>query len=404
MEPQDLQLATWRGVPFFVSTTKTRGGRRVVTKLFPNSDRQSVEDLGLRPREFTLSGRVSARRDRSGNVIQSYQVVRDALLRALEQRGVGVLVHPFFGRLESVNVSTYVFDQDIRQLGDTPIEITFVVNEGLPTPQVAESVVGSVSSQVSVVSDQVEQELGEDIEVTDSFLGNFVDMAEKIVDVAEAFRSAVRSTADASDEVTDWQRRVNDLSDTAIQLVSDSPEMADQIRGLMDDIGDLYESKDDTLRALEQLFIFGESDIPIDPFTVGLTQRKSNRDLLNNGVQAFALAQAYFAAVQLDLQTVDDVNRVSALLEDQYQKMQSNSTITSDTLAELTQLRVSANRFFDQQRDLRPQVLEVKTNLTSSRLLAFDYYGSSEQGDTLALLNGAQDPALLEGTVRILTQ
>lgn len=402
MNPEDLQLASFRGVPFFVTEASTSGGRRLVKKLFPNSDRQSIEDMGSSPREFTISGTVAARRDSSGSEITPYKQARDSILAALEARGPGVLIHPFLGRIERASVQTYTFRESTTSLGDSPIEITFAIDQGPPLPRAAPSVVGSVLDGSDEARDAVESDVAERFEVTDSFAGNFVDALEKIVEAGQKAVDVVLDVASGDGDVGEFARGADDFEGDAAEMAKDPDDLATRMVSLVEDAFDLYDDANDALLVMTKLFDFGDDDVAIQPTTAGLIERKRNRDVLNGAVQATALAKAYLAASRSELETVDDVDRASRVLEDQYQKIETAGLVGPEVLRRLKNLRVTTNEFFDQQRDVRPQIVEILTPLTSARVLAFQYYGSSDLGETIAKLNDLDDMRI-EGRVRVLS-
>lgn len=92
---ENLQPASFRGVPFEVEGDTGKFGRRGETHEYPQRDKPYREDLGRATRTFTLTAFL---------VGDDYMERRDALLDAIETAGPGTLVHPWYGRL-NVNVT-----------------------------------------------------------------------------------------------------------------------------------------------------------------------------------------------------------------------------------------------------------------------------------------------------------
>ena len=84
-----LQTASWRGIPFGVSATTIRRGRRVAVHEYPYRDSVWVEDLGRGKREISFSAFLVG-----DDVIAQQQRVLDAS----ELSGSGDLVHPALGK------------------------------------------------------------------------------------------------------------------------------------------------------------------------------------------------------------------------------------------------------------------------------------------------------------------
>lgn len=403
MNPEDLQPASWRSVEFLASAATLSGGRRGAVKRFPNSDRQLVEDLGKVPREFVLSGVVSARRDSQGGVIQSYEQARDSLLEALEKKGTGVLLHPFYGRLESLVVRTYSLSENTTRLGDSPIEITFAVSDTTGLPRAQKSVVGEVSAANDLVVKAAKASVAENFGVTSSFTGNFQHAMNKVSSVVSAVDAAVKPAAVLASELDPFKYELGELSGSVASLVKAPVSLADSIAGLFSTVSGLYATATATFDAFARLFDFGDEDEEILPTTAGRVERRANRDAVNSAVQALALGYAYRSGAFRSFETTDEIDAVSGTLEDQYQKLASSGILDSSVGEKLSLERISTIRYFEEQRITRPQVIVVRTELTSARLMAFRYYGSSELGDTIAKLNGLLDSSTMSGLVEILS-
>ncbi len=88
-----LQPASFRGVPFHVEGDDLSAGRRVQVHEYPQRDKPYVEDLGRATRRFSVTGYI---------IGADYMAGRDRLLAAVEEAGPGALVHPYYGSLQVV--------------------------------------------------------------------------------------------------------------------------------------------------------------------------------------------------------------------------------------------------------------------------------------------------------------
>lgn len=80
------------------------------------------------------------------------------------------------------------------------------------------------------------------------------------------------------------------------------------------------------------------------------------------------------------------------------------SSIDPQLLFDIQTLRTQTQEFFDAQRLTVRQVIAVKTNLTTTRLLAYSYYGDSELGGDIGKLNDTLDISNIEGEIDIFTE
>lgn len=88
----DLQPASWRGIPFFVDASELRAGRNTALHSYPfrDTDPAWVEDVGLAPNTTRITGFL---------VGEDVAAQQDAMLAAVQEYGTGELVHPMRGSL-----------------------------------------------------------------------------------------------------------------------------------------------------------------------------------------------------------------------------------------------------------------------------------------------------------------
>lgn len=83
-----LQPASFRGVPFEVIAGTLTAGRRLARHEYPQRDLPYVEDMGRRAREYKVEAFI---------IGPDYMSGRDQLLAAIEEEGAGQLVHRYYG-------------------------------------------------------------------------------------------------------------------------------------------------------------------------------------------------------------------------------------------------------------------------------------------------------------------
>lgn len=143
-------------------------------------------------------------------------------------------------------------------------------------------------------------------------------------------------------------------------------------------------------------------NLPID--TVVLQSRESNRDLYRSTVQGLALSYAYLNASRIDFTTVEAIEAEEVELEAQYDKVVAVEGFTEETKAALTELRIITSDFFAEQKITANQIITVRTNTLSTRLLAYQYYGASvENAPIINDLNNVTDNTFISGDVEIIT-
>ena len=218
--------------------------------------------------------------------------------------------------------------------------------------------------------------------------------------VAEANGEVVTASADAIDS---FSSELNDFSASVNSLITNPSNLADSVTSLFNTIDGLYTSVDATVEVLQGFFDFGDNDIEPENTTAIRVESNQNNNVLNGTMQGEALILSYFNATQVTFSTVEDLDELSQRLEDQYQRIITNG-LSEDAKSTITDLRTETQKFFDAQRVSIRQIITVETNIIPARVLAFQYYGSSELGADIAGLNNDPNVSFLEGSTRILTE
>lgn len=138
----DLQDASFRGVPFEVDNADGDFGRRVVIHEYPQQDEIETEDLGRMARRFALDGYV---------IGANYFGARDALMAALDQPGSGELVHPYYGRVEVVVIG-YRTSESTREGGMCRFSLQFVVAQPVTKPAATADSRSAVAADVATAN------------------------------------------------------------------------------------------------------------------------------------------------------------------------------------------------------------------------------------------------------------
>ncbi len=193
---EQLLPASFRGMPFEVTASSIRAGRRTVVHEYPQRDKPYVEDIGRATRQITLEAFV---------VGDDYIVRAKKLLGAIEQPGAGTLVHPWLGemRVTLSAVSELKFDNALGQAsvtftateagelefpsGDTDFESAVLEAADGLSESALDRFVSSID--LSVASEYVDATLSGDLldvlgVVSNSELAKVFDLADGIAELA----------------------------------------------------------------------------------------------------------------------------------------------------------------------------------------------------------------------------
>lgn len=204
---EQLQKASFRGVPFEVTAASLTAGRRTVVHEYPQRDKPYVEDLGRASRKLTIKAFV---------VGSDYLARAQRLLAAIEKPGPGTLVHPWLGemRVTLSAVSELTFD---TALGVANVTFTATEAGELEFPSATADRTGLVLAAADTLSESAISRFVDSISL--SPVSEYVNAALSgdLLDVL-----GVVSNADLA-KVFDLADGVADLASKGLSLISTDP-------------------------------------------------------------------------------------------------------------------------------------------------------------------------------------
>lgn len=206
---EQLQPASFRGVPFEVEASGITVGRRTVVHEYPQRDRPYVEDMGRATRNITLQCFVVG-----GDYLEQAQ----ALMHELEEPGPGTLVHPWLGEMEVTitSVSELQFDQG---LGVASVTITATEAGDLEFPAVTADEDTEALEAADAVEKSAVEKFCEDFDL--STINDWIDSA------LEGSLLDALNFVSAGDlgKLFDYAEGVANLADKAMALLSTDPKI-----------------------------------------------------------------------------------------------------------------------------------------------------------------------------------
>lgn len=206
---EQLQPASFRGVPFEVEASGITVGRRTVVHEYPQRDRPYVEDMGRATRNITLQCFV---------VGSDYLEQAQALMHELEEPGPGTLIHPWLGEMEVTitSVSELLFDQG---LGVASVTITATEAGDLEFPAVTADEDTEALEAADAVEKSAVDKFCEDFDL--STINDWIDSA------LEGGLLDALNFVSAGDlgKLFDYAEGVANLADQAMALLSTDPKI-----------------------------------------------------------------------------------------------------------------------------------------------------------------------------------
>lgn len=418
----DTYKASFAGAAFSVRKTTTAGGSKTVLHEFPNSDKQNIESLGLKPRTFTIDGFIHG---------TGYERNKNKLLDALESGETGVLVHPFFGRLDKIICRTFSLVESFEEFGIASFTMVFAVSNDIGTPKGATNTASFINGKNSALQNALNSDLSNGFSVSN--LRNSItaasDTLNRVFDSIDESTKIVTQSIQAMDE---FSALINDFSTNINDLARKPQALADSLQNISLNINGLYaviksttsgnSSPDDedaakkTLDVFESMFGFDNDIEAAANTTSSRIEINLNNNLLKQNQQSSSLGYAYLNASQMDFATVSDIDAVAGRLEAQFQKVLSNQDnienltdlsannvdIDTSSLDAMQALRDATQSFLDNAKLTTNKVIDVRTAEMSASLLTFQYYGELDLENDIIELNESENVSFFSDSVKVL--
>lgn len=377
---------------FFYQESSGSGGRKTQTHEYPNKTERYVEDLGGLEKKFTFNVYTD------DNVSYSE---RDDLIKALDEAGVGTLVHPSFGDLQVVVVG-YTFTESVKELGITKFTINFEVASQNVLPTETTATKGFLAKLKSDILGDNEKAFDDGWKSVKNAKAKFDSGVKTLKRTANKINNVAKQIQGAGDSFADLTTSLNQIVSSANKLVQAPSVLASNLRTAFDNLGVAFKNSKDLFNTTKKLFGFNESDQAIVGNSQIQKDIKTNQDQLNNFVNVAVLATAYDASVNIEYNNLQELNQVIADLENGFNQLPD--TIDKNLRDALLQMKIEATNIFSQLAISLPNVANYNViNPISLNNLIFKLYGSLELKETIRLLNNFGDTSQIQGNIKILT-
>jgi prophage DNA circulation protein len=399
------RAASFRGVGFFVATADSSHGRRQAVHETALRDIPYTEDLGRKSREFGITGYLLGR---------EYDVAREELIKACEQAGPGVLVHPYRGELTVVCRGLTVSEAS-EEGGKCTLTMTFLEAGEASYPSAKVDTVNAISAKAGEVT-----EAGKENFVSDFLTKGYPSF------VAESATSQLQGLSDflsspefivSSDiqAVSDYYGKVKSIGSDAFDLIQKPFEFADQVVDAISSIRSAFGgSAFGMLMSLYNQY-FSSGDSGSSTQTPSRQQVVKNTNAVSGLVRQAAISQAAVAAVVT--QTTEDVSNGGTKTAseptkyDSYEAAIAVRTELADSLDDesettnsdlvyvaVTDLRTAVVQAVpDPEQDLPRLATFAPRQTLPSLVVAYQLYGDASRAEDIVTRNDPRRPGFLTG-------
>lgn len=426
--------ASYDGVKMFFVSGEVFGGLKTVKKEFLNSDNQTIEILGNRVPSYrvkVITGEINKKITAefqppslpgSFTVEQSklqttYVKAKEDLLEKIREKKPKTFIHPTVGKIKNVVIANYTLNESMAALGiaewtldleiDGPERSSFRPLISF-NPSLIKQLEGGVFAAVGEALEEAQEEAGFFARIGAKAKALFGPMLNAVKSATSKIMDAVASVTDAiaqaSQPFLDLVEQIGEIQENIATIIAIPQRLAQELFVVFNQLDGIFATGIELFGALQNMFDF---DLITD-FDFGNTrtslalQRRKNTNSVRLAVRSLALTKAYSTATDIPLDTIERIDEVALILENQFQRVINDELASSELKVALLNQRDAFLSFLETQRLTARQVITVEEELTTPRLLSFKFTGSSEDGELISRLNGVSDESL-EGSVKVIT-
>lgn len=379
----DLQDASFRGVPFECISTKDAVSRSQAIHQAPYSDEALIEDMGKDPRKISIQAVFTG---------EDYKAESDNLIIALDETGSGELIHPIYG-ICTASVLSHNVDHDAENVDTCYISIEFILGKDqqktffVPVATVdsidTTTIIDAPATALETALEQLKNADKNQFFTVVNNIRNGINTARSYLNLAKATIEDILSPADYIVGLVD------DLSqlvtfDTSISAISKWRDLAKRISRFSNLFTD-----DDSPTQLKQLWTATQV-----ASTVAVTQQ------IVASIQADMVAGNEVSLTPIDLAVIRQQNRqvIQAAINTEREQTDDALQLTS-----VTQIQIYKD-VADQLHLQIQELIETRPPITTTTILvpctlhwlAHQLYEDYTRADEIRRLNpNLQNPAVL---------
>lgn len=402
---EKLHPASFRNVGFLVSTESVSRGKKTVMHEYPNSNDRYVEELGKLPPTFSITAIVHG----SDAINQ-----RLRLENVLEEPGLGLLVHPIYGRL-NVKSLNFSVSSSQTEVGQFTFEIEFAQSRENITPEPTAPTNSAISNLAADAREKADAAL-ESVYTPPSNPSVFNSFVDTFQNVMDSVNDEIKKVVDLSTTgAATFDRVYRTITRNISSVVVSAQTLRDNVTLFYDAALDAPVFVDQLESAWNNLLDYPLTIATSSATTPDQQQREQNNTAIVEHLRLTALANSYESKVYKDYTTDDNLTAARAQLNESYnsQLKSENETIAEVNLISLANdqelrssfatLRTNARRVFEEKEKAVFRVVNITPGRSSMALTSYRYYGSIELLDQLIELNESTNSSGFNEQIKALT-
>lgn len=399
---------SYGGVPFLFQSGTEVGGHRATERPILHSSEQLVSNVGPRQDAFNLRGYIASRDEvdaATGDIRteRTYKEHRDALRAVFKDPAPKTLVHPLAGAVQGCVARSWAIDEEQDAWGCGKVSVEFIIDTSQATPVRDLGIASAVVEAAEVSKASFLAALVEKWNVDPATVGAYEDGLTKAREAFTAMQNIANEAETLTDSLDALAAATSEGIAAATTLIMTPQRLATDIGNALSVLASVFPTAVTAFDGLVNGFSFGDLDFTIDLDDPSARIRKQNADAMNAAMKGALLASAYAFATGIEFGTLDEIERVEGLLDEQANAIVDLGTATSEALGSMEDLRTAFAAFLDRARLSARRIVSDDTAPCTPRTLAFALYGDDALAGTLAGLNGVLSYELLSGRVTVLS-
>lgn len=390
---EQMQKASFRGVPFVVQASDGSLGRRNVIHEYPQRDVPYAEDLGRKAQSFSLEALI---------IGADYMAGRDSLVTALEKPGAGELVHPYRGRVQVV-VTSARLSESTAEGGLARFSIEFTESGEAINPAPGNDTGAQVFSTADNAISAVENAFTGLFDVAG--FQDFVSLEAlaTVIDAIDSVREVTNSLLSNS-LLPEFTGQLAGFAYSAGSLLRFPETLAAGMMSRISSISSITDSPSAALTALQGLFNFGDDAGTVPATTPSRQQQALNQAATIDLVRTTAIIEAARVSTQITPASYPDA---IALRDNLAGQLESQAETAPDAVyTALLDLRIAVIKDITTRAADLSRTVQYPVPVTQPMLvIVYRLYGDIDQAESLLARNKIRHPGFVYGgrTIEVLT-
>ena len=392
------QKATFNGAEYYLRSAGNPAlGRKTVNHEYVNAGRY-IEDLGPKLGIYTEEAEIM------DITWSGYSSKKKKLEKALSTPGLGVLVHPVYGRKKVVVHEANILEENyISDLNCAKYKLTFYESDNNIFPTSKDGNKNFINRLYDSIFGDNQGVLAEAVSFYNQGIEVFNDARDTIQDLTGLINDTVSTINGVADEVSafvsdisNFQASLTSLMQTPATLASRFSQIFNQISVITDNFGDLFNT------ALNMVGL-GNNRTPITGNSTRSQTINNNRLAVYSYNDVAATTLAYEVATNLTYNSQEDLDTVQKRLDAAFATLDPD-LIDETVYYNLQNLRNQVRLYLQTIRLNLANIVTLRTNNIPSSILAYNLYGDSSRASEIISLNSIENPAFVSGVINVLSQ